>query len=71
MDHILSSISDDAVAAEKGRLFAAQAIAHNPDQRKRVEDAFGVPFCKLRWPEAYQPQPFFRRLIDHLTFREE
>jgi hypothetical protein len=71
MDHILASTSDDAIAAEKGRLFAAQCIAHNPEQRKHVEDALGVEFCRRRWPEAYRPRPFFKRFVDRLTFRTE
>ena len=71
MDHILASTSDDAIAAEKGRLFAAQCIAHNPEQRKHVEDTLGVEFCRRRWPEAYQPRSFFKRLVDRLTFRTE
>lgn len=44
---------DDNIAKERGRLFAARAITENPEQRKRVEDAFGVPACKAMWPEAY------------------
>ena len=55
---------DDDVAREKGRLLAAQAIAHNPDQKKRVEDAFGVDYCKRRFPEAYRSG--FGRLLDRI-----
>jgi len=76
MDHILASTSDDAIAAEKGRLFACRALIEN---RKEVEERFekaygpgkGIAFLKLRYPEAYQPQPFFRRVVDRLTFRQE
>ena len=50
-----ASAFDDDVAAERGRLFAARAIIENPEQRKLVEDALGIPYCKLRWPEAYNP----------------
>lgn len=45
---------DDDIAKERGRLIAAHAIANNADQRKRVEDAFGLQYCMMRWPEAYQ-----------------
>lgn len=44
---------DEDVASERGRLFAARAIIENPEQRKRIEDTLGVPYCKMRWPEAY------------------
>lgn len=67
---VLLSTVDDRVAIRKGDLLAAKAIAENPDQRKRVEDAFGVEFCKRKWPEAYSPSPFFRRLIDKVKFME-
>lgn len=59
----LSSI-DDSIAMEKGRLLAAQAIAQSPEQRHRAEEKFGLAYCKQRWPEAYRPSPFLRRLID-------
>ena len=68
---ILLSTIDDQVAAEKGRLLAAKAIAENPDQRKRVEDVLGVSYCKLRWPEAYRPTGEFQFPIDRLTFIAE
>lgn len=64
----LSSI-DDEIAMEKGRLAAAQNMAHNPEWRKRVEDKFGLEYCKYRWPEVYTPSPFFKRLIDKIHFR--
>ena len=55
---------DDNIAREKGRLLAAQAIAHNPDQRKKVEDLFGVEYCKRRFPEAYRSG--FGRILDKI-----
>ena len=55
---------DDDVAREKGRLLAAQAIAHNPDQKKRVEDMFGIEYCKRRFPEAYRSG--FGRILDKI-----
>ena len=60
------SAFDDQIAMEKGRLLAAKALAENPDQRKRTEEQFGIEYCKKRWPEAYSPSPFFRRLIDRI-----
>ncbi len=63
----LSSV-DDEIAKEKGRLRAAQAIAQHPEQRKRLEDTYGTEYCKRRYPEAYAPSPFFRRIIDSLKF---
>ena len=43
-----------SIAAENGRLYAARVITENPEQRKKVEDAFGLEVCKYQWPEAYQ-----------------
>ena len=51
---ISASSFDDALAAERGRLLAAQAMANNPEQRKTVEAVYGVDYCKRRYPEAYQ-----------------
>lgn len=55
---------DDNIAREKGRLLAAQAIAHNPDQKKRVEDIFGKDYVMRRLPEAYRSG--FGRLLDRI-----
>ena len=64
-----SSFDDDA-ARERGRLLAVQAIAHNPDQKKRVEDMFGVDYCKRRFPEAYRSG--FGKILDKIfPFRLE
>ena len=65
---VLWSLEEPSIAAEKGRLLAAQAIAHNPEQRKRVEDVYGLDACKRRYPEAYSPAPFFRSILDRLKF---
>jgi hypothetical protein len=40
-------------AAERGRLMTAHGMAEDPDGRKRMEDMFGVDFCRLNYPEAY------------------
>lgn len=60
----ISSI-DDAVAAESGRRLAARAIAENPDQRKIVEDTYGVAYCQMRYPEAYRSG--FGRFLDRMN----
>ncbi|MGH7184484.1 MAG: hypothetical protein ACREJN_21270 [Nitrospiraceae bacterium] len=46
-------------AAERGRQLAAEMVRTNPEQRKLVESVYGVPYCRNRWPEAYQRQPGF------------
>ena len=51
---VSASSFDDAMAAERGRLLAAQAMANNPEQKKTVEAVYGVEYCKRRYPEAYQ-----------------
>ncbi len=55
---------DDDIAREKGRLLAAQAIAHNPEQKRRVEEMFGKEYVKQRLPEAYRSG--FGRLLDKI-----
>ena len=69
MSRVSLSAIDDEVAAERGRLLAAQAIANNPDQKKRVEDTYGVAYCQRRWPEAYRGRVgrFFDRMSIFLT----
>ena len=66
---ILPSTYDDAVAEEKGRLLAAQNLARDPERRKQFEVMFGADFARNRYPEAYSPSPFFKRVIDKLQFR--
>lgn len=51
-------------AAERGRLLAAMRIAEDPDSRKRVEEAYGVDFCKQMYPEAYRTG--FTKLLDRV-----
>ncbi len=43
-----------AIASERGRLIGAANMAENPEARKRVEDTYGVEYCRNRYPEAYQ-----------------
>jgi len=43
-----------AIARERGRSMAAQAVRCNPEKRKEMEDRFGREFCRARWPEAYK-----------------
>lgn len=49
-------------AAERGRLLAAARMADDAEARKRVEDAYGVDFCRQMYPEAYKKGAI--RLID-------
>ena len=65
---VSASSFDDAVAAERGRLLAAQAIANNPEQRKTVEAVYGVDYCKRRYPEVYQAtlRSGIGRLLDNM-----
>lgn len=62
---ISPSSVDEVLAAENGRRFAARAIAENPDQKKRVEDTYGVAYTKARYPEAYQSG--FGRFLDRIN----
>jgi hypothetical protein len=64
----LSSV-DDNIAAEKGRLMAAQNLARDPEQRKRFEETFGLAYAKHRYPEVYAPSTFMRRIVDKIHFR--
>jgi hypothetical protein len=50
-------LTPDQIAefSERGRSRAAVAILLNPDARTRVEEKYGIEFCKKRWPEAYTP----------------
>jgi len=43
-----------AVAMERGRQMAARKVAEDPEARRRVEDAYGVEYCRRRYPEAYR-----------------
>ncbi len=42
------------IASERGRLIAAANMAESSEARKRVEDAYGVEYCRNRYPEAYR-----------------
>lgn len=44
----------DPDAAERGRLLTAQLISNDPEARSRIEDGFGVEFCRQMYPEAYR-----------------
>ncbi len=59
------SAFDDEIAKERGRLLAARALAGNPEQRKRVEDVYGVDYCKRRYPEAYRSG--FGKILDRVV----
>lgn len=65
---VSASSFDDVMAAERGRLLAAQAIANNPEQRKTVEAVYGVDYCKRRYPEVYQAtlRSGIGRLLDNM-----
>ena len=54
----------DPDAAERGRLMAAHSIAADPEVRKRMEDQYGVDFCRMRYPEAYRSG--FAQLLDRV-----
>jgi hypothetical protein len=62
------STYDDAVAAEKGRLLAARAIATDPEARKRVVDAYGEAYVRARYPEAFARSSRFSKILDRLKF---
>lgn len=51
---VRASSFDDTIAMEGGRLYAARVIAENAEQRKKVEETYGLEYCKMRWPEAYR-----------------
>ena len=56
-------------AAERGRLITAHGMANDPDGRKRVEDAFGLDYCRKVYPEAYSVARMrfgFSRILDRV-----
>jgi hypothetical protein len=65
---VLLSLEDPLIAAEKGRLWAARALANNPEQLKRLVDTYGEGPVKTRYPELFSKAPFFRRIIDKISF---
>ena len=50
---ILMTPTEIALAAERGRLMAANAVRANPESKRRVERKYGKKYCMKRWPEAY------------------
>jgi hypothetical protein len=68
---VLLHSPDDLIAAERGRLWAAMALAQDAGKRKEVEDKFGIEYCKQRWPEVYAKSPFFKRLVDKIRFKTD
>lgn len=54
----------DPDAAERGRLLTAQLMADDPEAKKRGEEAFGVDFCRVQYPEAYRSG--FGRMLDRV-----
>jgi len=74
----LPSLCDPNVALEKGRLMVAQALAHDPEQRKLAEERFakmmgshekGMEVLRAKFPEAYAPEPFLKRIVDRLKWK--
>ncbi len=65
---ISASSFDNTMAAERGRLLAAQAMANNPEQRKVVEATYGIDYCKRRYPEVYYStlKTGIGRLLDNM-----
>jgi hypothetical protein len=41
-------------AMERGRQMAARKMAEDAEARRRVEDVYGVEYCRRRYPEAYR-----------------
>lgn len=48
-----ASASDDDIAYERGRLFGVRNMIENPEVRKRMEDQWGIAYCKMKFPEVY------------------
>lgn len=48
-----ASAWDDEIAAERGRLFALRNMIEDPETRKKMEERFGLSYCRNRYPEAY------------------
>ncbi len=38
---------------ERGRQMALNAMRVDPEAKRRVEDAYGIPYCQDRYPELY------------------
>lgn len=54
------------VEAEKGRLVAAHMMANDAEARRRVENEFGLEFCRAMYPEVYENgvRSTFGKLLD-------
>ncbi len=46
--------SEIDIARERGRQMACRRIMEDDDARRRVEEAYGIEYCRRRYPEAYQ-----------------
>jgi hypothetical protein len=54
----------DQEAAERGRLMTAHGMAVDSEGRARLEAAYGIEYCRNRYPEAYKSG--FSRMLDNL-----
>lgn len=59
---------DDRWAVRKAELLAAREMANNPETMKRVVDAYGLEYCKERFPEAFMKPSRIGRLLDRIKF---
>lgn len=57
------SVTDESVAREKGRLLAVSAMILNPEAKRRVEEAYGIPYCRRVYPELYAAPSLWSRLV--------
>lgn len=48
--------SEEAIARERGRLMAAEALRCNPSKRQELILKFGEAFIRDRYPEAFSNQ---------------
>lgn len=55
----------DPDAAEAGRLMTAHGMAVDHEGRKRMEDEYGIEFCRSQYPEAYHGnRPGIAKFLD-------
>lgn len=56
----------DPDAAERGRLLAAHQMMNDPEARGRVEDVFGIEYCRQMYPEVYRDtgRPGLAKVMD-------
>jgi hypothetical protein len=57
------SLVDESVAKENGRRLAVSAMLINPEAKKRVEDAYGLEYCRRVYPELYAAPSRWSRLV--------